>query len=249
MAIRIVSPYRPFAPESRSHLELGVFDWVGALEMLQSSVHRVMPTCEAVAITDVDTRLPVASLAFQTTERRLMLWILEVSLRYLESDSFDRDTVMLSPDTLVLKDLSYWFDDVFDLAILVRLEDKFQDGGGQVLNQVQFWRYVAKAGLIRFYRRALEIAHTLSEEWITWGADTEPIRQLIEPIQGGIYKRQDLFVSMICASSVLESLTSTQMKRMEAGAPLITSRAVLDFRSSRKRSMRMAYEALSGVPA
>ena len=55
--MRVVSPYRPFVPESGSHQALGPFDWVGALGMLRTSV-RVACGCETYALTDVDTTLP-----------------------------------------------------------------------------------------------------------------------------------------------------------------------------------------------
>jgi hypothetical protein len=82
--VRVVTPFRPFEPESREHLELGPFDWIGAIGMLRASVERSCH-CETVAVTDVDTTLPGPTFQYATTHRRLMLWILDVSLRYLES--------------------------------------------------------------------------------------------------------------------------------------------------------------------
>jgi hypothetical protein len=247
MSLRVVSPYRPFAAESLEHQELGPFNWVGAIEMLQESVRRYCPKTEAVVITDVDTDLSVPALSFTTTERRLMLWILDVSLRYLESDAFDRDTVMVSPDMLVLGDLRPWF--TADLGVLVRPEEKHQQTGRTVLNQVQWWSHAAKRSLVAFYRRALSIARTLPEDVIRWGADTEPIRQLIDPIEVGVGARSGLRVSQIHFASVMESLSRGNIDRLALGEPLVVTHAVLDFKYTRKHFMRAAFESLCGVAA
>jgi hypothetical protein len=245
--LRVVSPFRPFAAESVEHLDLGPFDWVAALEMLQWSVRRNCPNTEAVAITDVDTDLPVPALSFKTTERRLMLWILDVSLRYLESSAFDRDTVMVSPDMLVLGDLRPWF--TADLGVLVRPEQKHRDSGRTVMNQVQWWSHQAKPALIAFYRQALAIARTLPENVITWGADTEPIRQLIEPIELGVCVRGGLSVSLIHFGSVMVSLSKANIDRLAMGEPILVGHTVLDFKYTRKQHMRAAFESLYGVAA
>ena len=60
-AFRVVSPFRQFVPESEPHRELGPFDWVDALRMLGASVSRSNGV-ETLALTDVDTDLPVPSL-------------------------------------------------------------------------------------------------------------------------------------------------------------------------------------------
>jgi hypothetical protein len=73
-SLRVVSPYRPFVPESQAHQLLGEFDWVAALRMLRVSVTKAMG-CDTVAITDVDTDLPGPTFHYETKERRLMLWI------------------------------------------------------------------------------------------------------------------------------------------------------------------------------
>jgi hypothetical protein len=56
--MKIVSPFRPFPPESSAHRKLGPFDWVGALQMLGTSA-RASCDCATFALTDVDTDLPV----------------------------------------------------------------------------------------------------------------------------------------------------------------------------------------------
>jgi hypothetical protein len=245
--LRIVSPYRPFAPESDEHHILGPFDWVGALAMLQDSARRVVRHVEAVAITDVDAApLGVPSLLFQTTERRLMLWILDVSLQYLQSEAFDRDTVLVSPDMLLLQDPRPWFHPDAHLGVLVRTSDKHRQSGRMILNQMQWWPVAGKAQLVHFYRQALEIARALPEDVIRWGADSVPLQQLLDPIEQGVASRAGLVVSMIEAEHAIESLSSYHIQCLEGGLPLGTSRTALDFRYLRKHRMREAYNALFG---
>jgi hypothetical protein len=241
VSIQVVSPYRPFPPESVEHHNVGPFDWEGALRMLASSVEQSCG-CPTYAITDVDTTLSVPAWRFRTRERRLMLWILEVSLRYLESRHFDRDTVMISPDMLVRGDIRPWF--TADLGILVRPEEKFQEPRREILNQAQWWRHSAKRKLAAFYRRALAIARTLPEPLLTWGADTEPIRQLVEPLEIGIVERQGLSVALIDAGEPMESLSGVNINRLAYGKPLKLGRPILDFRYTRKHHMRAVYDAL-----
>lgn len=248
MSLRVVSPYRPFEPESDAHRSLGPFDWIGALEMLQASVARNTRDTEAVAITDVDTALPVPTMCFLTTEQRLMLWILDVAARYIESTAFDRDTVMISPDCLVMGDLRPWFaDSSADMGIIVRTEEKHRGTGRVILNQVQFWRHAAKDRIAAFYRHALALARTLPEEILVWGADTEPLQRLLAPIDAGVFDRAGLRVDLIPWHQVLEPLTTEHKRQLSAGEPMRTSRPVIDFRSHRKHWMRQAYESLMGV--
>lgn len=248
MTIQVVSPYRPFPAESVEHQALGAFDWEDALRMLADSVTQSC-SCPTYAITDVDTTLDVPSFKFRTRERRLMLWILEVSLKYLESAKFDRDTVMISPDMLVLGDIRPWFTS--DLGILVRPDAKFQQSRHEILNQAQWWRRSAKRPLAAFYRRALAMARDLPEPLLTWGADTEPIRQLVEPLTPGVVERHGLSVALIDASQPMESLSGVNINRLQYGKPLRLDRPILDFRYTRKRHMRAVYDALfpGEVPA
>ena len=241
---QVVTPYRPFKPESDHHLTLGPFDWVGAIQMLRDSVRRSNGV-ETLTLTDVGTSLPVPALKFATKQKRLMLWILDVCLCYLASDAFDRDTVMVSPDCLVLGPLAPWFE--ADLGVVVRTEEKHRGSGRMVLNQVQFWSHAAKPMLVAFYQQALKIAKKLPDDVITWGADTVPIHQMLEPIEYGIGDRMGMRVYQIAWHQILEALTHEHIVQLEAGEAIRVSRPILDFRATRKRHMKMAYDALFPV--
>ncbi len=242
--IRVVAPFRPFAPESEWHLQTQDFDWIAAIRMMMHTAQRAC-RCPVHILTDVDTDLPVPSLQYQTTERRLMLWTLEVCLRYLASTDFDRDTVMLDCDQLIYRDLKPWFRRGVDLGLLVRTGHKHQAavGGQPFLNGVQFWARRGKHRLIPFYQRALALAHTLPADLLTWGADTEAVRQLIEPIDVGIHLRSGVTVRMIESASVLEAFSKHQAHWLHEGCLPQPTSAVVDFRALRKRYMRPVYEA------
>lgn len=239
--LRVVTPYRPFAAESQAHQMLGAFDWVDAIRMLRASVDRVMHV-ETVAITDVDTDLPAPALQYVTRERRLMLWILDVALCYLRSEDFDRDTIMLSPDLLVFGDLRPWMTEHF--TILMR------EGYPKhpILNGVQFWPVRKKAQIAAFYGEALAIGRTLDDGFLRWGGDTEPLRQLLEPLAPGLVMRDGKAIArLLDANEIMHALTTAMMQRLgdPRGVPLPV-RAVLDFRYTRKQYMRRYFDATVG---
>lgn len=237
--MRVVTPYRPFAPESREHLQLGPFDWLGAIAMLRASVTRFCQ-CETVAITDRDTTLPGPTYRYATRERRLMLWILEVSRCYLASPDFTEDTVMCSPDSLVFGDLRPWF--IGDFGIVVR-----PDHARPILNSLQWWPVAARAALVALYDRALAIARTLPDDLQAWGADSEPFRQLLDPIAVGCHPRAGLAAHMVPRTEVLTSLRSREILALEAGLDVARPEVpVIEFRYMRKQHMRAYFDATIG---
>lgn len=244
--MKIVSPYRPFPRESIEHQHVGPFDWIAALRLLRASVRRSC-RCETYALTDVDTVLPVPAHTYATTERRLMLWILEVSLRYLESPDFDEDTVMISPDMLVYGDLRPGFVDS-DLGILVRDPRRFPLR--PILNSVQWWSVAAQDGLIAFYRQVLALAATLPEDVIRWGADSDPFRRLLAPLTIGPHDHGGLRVTLIAAGTWVESFSSANMRRLEQQVPVKWPVApVVDFRYQRKHYLARYAAATMGARA
>lgn len=240
--MKVVSPFRPFPAESVEHHTLGPFDWVDALRMLGTSVYRSC-RCATVAITDVDTDLPVPSHHYATRERRLMLWILEVSLRYIESDDFDEDTVMVCPDLLVYRDLRPFFR--ADLGLMVR-GDKFVHR--PIINSVQWWRVEAKVRLAAFMKQALDIAQSLPEELIVWGADSEPLRQLIAPIlPDEVGMRNGVSVAMLPFDTIVHELSSGERVQLETGrAVKAPPLPVTDFKYRRKQMMQAYFKATIG---
>ncbi len=240
--MRVVSPYRPFAPESQAHQLLGPFDWVDALRMLAVSVER-SNACETIAITDVDTDLPVPMFQFETRERRLMLWMLEVALRYLDSPQFDRDTIMLSPDLLVFGDLRPWMA-AGHFVVLMRAKYVHHP----ILNAVQYWPVRRRRQLVAFYTEALAIGRTLDDGFLVWGGDTEPLRQLLAPLAPGLVMRDGKpLARLIESDEILQSFNNVMAARLVArGEAVPCGRAILDFRYTRKQYMRAYFDATFG---
>lgn len=238
--MRVVSAYRPFEPESHAHRLLGPFDWPRALEMLAESVTRSC-RCETVALTDRLTELPIRAFRYDSSASRLMLWILDVSLRYLESPDFDRDTVFVSPDTLVTGALSPYF--AGDLTLLIRPVPKYAKR--PILNAAQWWPVASKDRLIGFYRAALQTACELPEGFIEWGADSEALRRLVHPTTPGLHERAGLSVSMVLSSDVLQSISTRMIAGLDSGRPLPPPPVpIVDFKYTRKRFMAQYFEAL-----
>jgi hypothetical protein len=234
--VKVVSPYRPFVPESGSHQELGPFDWVGALEMLRASV-RASCECETYALTDVDTTLPGPTYHYVTQERRLMIWLLEVALCYLCSDDFDDDTILMSPDALVVRDLRDWFR--ADLGVMVRTGKKYVDK--PLLNGVQVWRVAAKDRLIAFYTQALAMARLCVPALIRWGADTAPLVDLLAPVVSGLSQRAGLSVFGFEAIGAFRAVTPADLTHPRQ-RPAV---AIWDFKGPRrKREMAAFYRSL-----
>lgn len=242
--MKVVAPFRPFAPESPSHLAMPDFDWPGALEMLRASVRRSCG-CETFALTDVDTTLPVPSHAYETHQRRLMLWLIEVCGCYLASDAFDQDTVMLSPDMLVYQDLAPFFR--ADLGIVARLSPKFLRAGRTLLFGAQFWSLAAKPRLAALYRRALAMARSLDDVTIQWGADIAPFYELLRPAKYGTTSRGDLSVHLFGESEVMASITGSDEQALSVGTRPTPPAPIVDFRYRRKLSMRAYFDLTIGA--
>ncbi len=242
--MKIVSPYRPFAPYISNHLELG-FDWVGALEMLQASIASVAP-CPFYALTDMDADVKVPAHRYPTTEPRLMVWLIEAWHAYITSPDFDQDTVMLSPDMLLCQPIAHVFNQKFDLGLAVRTEPKFFDKR-PLLNGIHFWRHSAKVELGAFFAAALDRVRLFDNALLRWGGDAEAVWQLVQPIAATdrVVKRAGLRVGVLPAVSILRSVSSPEMTHAARGTRMTRPEIpVMDFRYRRKASMPAVFKAL-----
>lgn len=238
--MKVVSAYRPFPAESAAHKKLGAFDWPGALAMLRVSV-RASCRCETYALTDLSTRIAGPAHRYPARESRLMLWLLEVWLQYLESDNFDDDTVMISPDALVFDDLRPWFQ--ADLGVVVR-GGKF--AGKPLLNGVQFWARAAQPRLVAFYRQVRLMAARLTEDVIRWGGDTAPILELLAPLHAGLTTRAGLSVCGIRHEGFFRCPSAVDVARIANGRrPAPTT--ITDFKYLKKQLMAAYFAATYGA--
>lgn len=243
--IRVVLPFRPFPPESDLHKELADFDWIQAIRMLSHTV-QLSCRCPVHVITDVDTDLPVPTLKYKTVRRRLMLWNLEVCLKYLESPDFDRDTVMLDSDQLVYQDLAPLFIKGVELGVLIRRGSE-QTARGEprlkVLNGVQLWHLKGKTHLQQFYRGALMIAQTLPESRLVWGADTDALEVMLGSLEVGVVYRHSMWIQMINSQAIIEALSDRHTDGLKSGDVPWPDKSVLDFRWKRKVFLPDYYRA------
>lgn len=244
--MKVVAPYRPFAVEAHPESDAIVsFDWIDALRMLNHTVERTCGT-SVVVLTDAATVVPLPALRYDVAATRLQQWLVAIRLAYLESDAFDEDTVLVSPDTLLLANIGEIFTHDMDLAMLVRPHVRFLGGWKAILNSVQWWKHRAKDRLITFYRHALAISGDLDEALQVWGGDTEALRQLVEPITTGVVTRDGLRVDMIEARLLFRSLSGMQIEALRTGAAFPRQQAtpILDFKYNKKVFMRGAFDAL-----
>lgn len=241
--MKVVTPYRPFAPESAAHRKLGPFDWLAAIDMLRVSV-RLSCRCDTYVLTDLDSDVPGPVYRYAALESRLMLWLLEVWLRYLESPAFDQDTVMISPDALVFQDLRSWFR--ADLGLVVRSGEKYE--GRRLLNGVQFWRHAAKDRLIAFYRAAYASAQQMDDALLCWGADTKAISAPLEPLSAGPSVYRGLSIYGIEQVLIMLGISGSDRLRLEEGKSVPWPAVpIADFKYLRKRLMPGYFNATIGA--
>lgn len=241
--MKAVTPFKPFEAESSAHQRLGPFDWIDAISMLRVSVAKSCK-CETFVLTDQSSAVPGEAHRYPTRHNRLMPWLLEINLRYLESDDFTDDTVLLSPDMLVYRNLRGWFK--ADLGIIARLSKKFR-ANRNLLFGVQFWRPSGRKALIRLYRDALAEAESYSEDLLKWGADIEPFYSRLHPEKYGTHQRGDLSVHFIGETSLMLSINDVDRTALDQAKPVHPGAPIIDFRYLRKHWMRPYFDATLGA--
>jgi len=241
LGVKIIAAYHRIEPYTEHHIALAAegFDWIEALRMLRRSA-QLRAGVETFVITDQD--LPVPHYRYSTTESYLMLWILEVTLKYLESDDFDQNTVFLGADELVLKPLNFFLHADFDIAITSRPRlDKYKDK--PLMTGLMWFPVASRDKLIAFYRKALEIGRSLPTGQKRWGADTTPIVELLAPIQSGTYQRSGMTVCVFPWPTLAEA-GPVFIRKFRQGKPPREDIAVLDFKYWYKRNMVEIYRRL-----
>ncbi len=195
--------------------------------------------------------MPAPAYRYETVAARLQQWLIEIRLAYLGSGAFDQDTVLISPDTLLMGPVDAGFRRQVDLSILVRAGDRFQ-GWKQILNTAQWWRRASKDALVGFYAQAAEVGAALPEPYQLWGGDTEALYRLLAPVRVGTVHRAGLRVQMVPAPELFRSLSAVDIRQLQAGrVPGRPGVPLLDFKYHRKAHMRSAFQALfpAAVPA
>lgn len=229
----IVSAYKPFQPENSLHQSLeGHFDWCEALKMLSHSA-KVKSNLPVFALTDMEAKIPIPCFRFETKEQQLMLWILEVSLQYLKSDHFSKDTWFISPDMLIMKDIR-GLKTSCDIGLLARDHAEVKK---HILNGVQFWPHHAKNKIVALYEEFYQRAQQLPPDIKQWGADTLPLIEFASPVEvKGLHVRRGLRVRFYNHDKLCKRISVNYITRD-------FMQPIADFTYKRKFHMKQFFEA------
>ena len=227
-AVRVVTQYVRPQSVRMADAEAAVrrdFDWPAAVGRLGRSARRAM-ACGTLVLTDPATPLAGPALRVPVRDGFLMLWLLDSVLAYLESPAFDRDTVLVSPDSLVLGDLRPWLGG-YDVGLLTRDRPK------PILNSVMGFPLAGRAGAVRLFRRACDHASGLDEAALLWGADIDAVVAVtgVRPGEAGTRDVGGSRVRFLPAAGVLRSIRPADLAGPRPAEP------VADFKGRRKRWM------------
>jgi hypothetical protein len=83
-----------------------------------------------------------------------------------------------------------------------------------------------------------------------WGADSEPFKQLLDPVVGGCGPRAcGLVANLVDHRHVLHAFTGRMLTALEHGEPIEPPQAVVDFRYRRKLHLQAYFNATLGPEA
>ena len=174
-----------------------VRDWVSKVDyrelMLLSleSIKKWHPSSDVYVYTDLTTQISdgfkVIRHPFKGEETgHLMVDIVQAQLMYLESWSFDADTIFLSPDCVVNRDCKEVFDADFDLGVTIRKHEI-----EPVNNGVMYAKRGGRA--VDVFRRALDLVNGYEEKIKVWHGDQRSISEALMPMPNendlGIHER------------------------------------------------------------
>jgi hypothetical protein len=117
-----------------------------------------------------DLKLPVK----EEADGHLMNWILAAQLAYIESPLFSCNTVIFSPDALILRPLASVFLNDFDVAVTTRSNRRWP-----INNGVIFLKHTRKHAIAQCWRRALEICRAYPEDIQKWYGDQQALHEMI----------------------------------------------------------------------
>lgn len=106
-------------------------------------------------------------------EHHLMNWILAAQLEYIKSPLFDQDTVIFSPDALVIKPLDSIFKMGFDMAFTVRENSRWP-----INNGVIYLRPKLKQKIAAFWKDAIKVCKEYPKETQDWYGDQQSLHDV-----------------------------------------------------------------------
>lgn len=166
-------------------------------------------------------------------EPHLMNWILAAQLAYIESPLFDQDSVIFSPDALVLKRLEPVFDLAFDVAFTDRKNPRWP-----INNGVIYLKPEKRAELAAMWRKCLEICKSYPVETQDWYGDQQSLN---DALQAGVHTELGLQVELLPC----EVYNASPMKPGQAPTKrLLQDAYVAHFKGKRKDAMKDYWRGL-----
>lgn len=200
------------------------FDWRQAIKYLELSAARF--GYETVVVTDKKTDIDAWLRVGDATDSGLMLWLLEAQCETIRLAG--QRAVMVSPDTLIAKDLDFLFGK-WDVSLLTRRKPK------PIVNSVI--GFEPSDRLHKLWCDILARAQTLSNESKEWGADIDAVVDVM-----GIRFNEDAARSV---GGVKARFLPIHGRFESARAVPVAMRApIWDFKGARKKLMPAYAELL-----
>lgn len=106
-------------------------------------------------------------------EEYLMNWILAAQLQFIESDFFNQDSVLFSPDALIVRPLEQIFEQDFDIGFTVRDNPRWP-----INNGVIFLKPQNKEKIADYWKFAISVCKSYPVETQKWYGDQQSVHEV-----------------------------------------------------------------------
>jgi hypothetical protein len=107
-------------------------------------------------------------------EDRLMNWVLAAQIAYIRHPMFDCNSVIFSPDALIVRPLQPIFDEVFDVGFTDRQNPRWPINNGVIFLKPQH-----KERIAAFWEDGLKICKAYPEDIQNWYGDQQCLKDLL----------------------------------------------------------------------
>ena len=159
----------------------------------------------------------------------LMIWILEAQKNYIESDAFNCNSVLFSPDALIIKPLEEIFEQDFDCAVTLRADTILNNG-------VIFIKPQNKNRLIKLWDDAIKKCWSYHAALQNWGGDQKALQDVLSSAD---YKPHGLNVIKVD----MEKYNAPYIRAgIETNKELLEKASIVHFKGDRKKLMQETWE-------
>ena len=209
-----------------TYADLGNSDYVPLIDMAFASARKF--GYKTVLVTDAGA-----------TKETLMPWILAAQKKFIDSDDFDGNSVLFSPDCLINRPLEPVFDFDFDLGVTSGFNPDYP-----INNGVIYLKHQCKEKLSKLWGEMVARCLTYSPELQRWYGDQKAMHEIIREANDKPY---GLNVKRLIASKYNASFNSDP-KYHESNNLMAQSAYVLHFKGKRKAQMAEWWEKLCSQP-